>query len=331
MAKANRESKAGSPPNRRRGASSGPGGSFQSLWIRTALWVPALVIAAIGFFLQDNIKAVLEAVLGSPEETADSMSGDAIQVVDVTQDADSTFAFLVTGTDQTSERDALAAVDAGSQLDDGWLRSHPGVIATRESSWEITLQSQRNLNVDIVDMRPVLEGGKCSEPLGGTLIVPESEGASDKISLRLEVDRRAPAFEILSDDGSYTPFFTGDGAQKITLEKDKSDTIVMLAESADHLHCRWVVEVDFIADGKRGQMRIVPGEGKVFELAGEFLRQPADGQPDSYPQGTDFNRYATVYYLPLNCPSHVGSGYARVSGAEASQAYTDAGPGCPPT
>ncbi|MEV0660289.1 hypothetical protein ACIBI3_01540 [Actinomadura luteofluorescens] len=263
-------------------------------WRRQPLtWLLVIVMAVTATYFQDTLRAVADGWL-TPGEVADSVSaGDAIRIIDIHHDLDSGNDILVPA--RKGGGDALSASETPpASLSEEWLAER-GAIDVGTSRWEITVETRRNEAVEIVDVRPVMAGGRCGPAPTGALVENQAAGGTDKIPLYLVIDgpRPRPIFQ-RDEDGKLSPFFVGARAQRLTLEKGRKETLAIAATigrpgasaSARGPYCRWSVRVDYIAGGGRHQMSITAPGNRLFALTGML--------PDAA-------RYQVVFMDGLNC------------------------------
>lgn len=283
-----------------------PPGGRRSLLRKPIVWLVALVLAAVGAYFKDTVRAVI-GNWASPERIADSVSGAPIRVIDVRRDTE-TQNYSLLPMKETAEVRRVLTDPAYPRWPGTWH-----VIDVGESQWEITVATQRRSDVDIVDMTPVIEGGRCGRPPSGILVENPTAGANGKIPLLVVPDSPRPVFQWHDEKDRLRPFFTGDDPQRITLEKGKPETIDVLAsmgrvgteDYSDSRYCKWNIKVTYIADGAHREMTISAPGGRPFELTG-LLK--------------DLSRYPAVYLSSLGC-SYIGQ--KRVTGAEYAKMTRD--------
>ncbi|MFI6783124.1 hypothetical protein [Micromonospora sp. NPDC050276] len=198
----------------------------------------------------------------------------------------------------------LARLDA-ARPDDPTVEA--GAVDIERSTWEITLVGTRDEAVEAVDLRPVLVE-PCRAPLTGILEPNKSQGDSKKIVLVTHVDRPNPRMLVEEPGGQDggAPFFA---THKITLPRGEKNVIQVRALSAKQ-HCRWRLELDYLADGRRQTMVISAPGGKPFEVTGR----------------ADDSAYSWFYLSPIyDCRAKDGSktDRLRVTGAEYAQMLRD--------
>ncbi|WP_089310555.1 hypothetical protein [Actinomadura mexicana] len=264
-----------------------------------------IVMAVTATYFQDTIRAVAEGWL-TPGEVADSVSaGDAIRVVDIHHDLDAGNDVVVPA--RKGGGNALPGGGAPpDSLDEEWLAAH-GAIDVGVSRWEITVETRRNEDVEIVDIRPVMAAPRCGPAPSGALITNQSAGGGGKIALYLVIDgpRPRPVFQ-RNEEGRLSPFFVGAEAQRVTLEKGKKETLAIVASighpdkspSRNGPYCQWSVRVDYLAGGGRHQMSIRAPGNRPFALTGAL---------------PDVARYQAVFLDRLTCAR---PHYTRVSASK---------------
>jgi len=267
----------------------------KQFWKRPVVWLVTIVVGAIGVYLTDVIRSFLEARGAPATELGERLAHPRpISIVDIKRVTNPELAgdFVVPAgvTDLATLDEALAAWRQ-SGTDPAGVLDRLGAVGVDRATWEITIEGLRSSPVEVVDMRPVLDG-PCTEPTGGTALIENpSAGATDKIVLETEVDRPAPAFGVRDAEQKLQPFFT---TKKITLPLGEKN-VVMMAGHSDGRTCRWRVEVEYLADGGRDRMLIaLPGD-KPFQVTG----------------AVDPKGYAWVYLDPLQ-----GCDTQRVAGTE---------------
>ncbi|NDU76684.1 hypothetical protein GWI34_29260 [Actinomadura sp. DSM 109109] len=274
-------------------------------------------MAVSAAYFQDTLRAVAEGWL-TPGEVADSVSaGEAVRVVDVHHDLDAGNNLLVPAPEGGGN--ALAAESPPDSLDEEWLAAH-GAIDVGMARWEITVETRRNEAVEIVNVRPVLAGGRCGPAPTGVLVTNQSAGGGDKIPLYLVIDgpRPRPVFQ-RNEAGKLSPFFVGAKAQRLTLEKGKKETLSIVASighpdkevSREGPYCRWSVRVDYIAGGGRHQMTITAPGGRLFALTGTL---------------PDIADYQTVFVDGLTCTR---PHYTKMSASRYAKLLKEPSPKCP--
>ncbi len=261
------------PPNRRRSAPSvapsrrgirprpAEKPPRESRWKRLVrkpgTWLGAVVVGALALFFSDYIRAFLGVVL--PLDAVEQAGGPAIEIVDVHTSRIASDFVLPNGV--TDEQ--LADWDrTKGPPDDDWLAAR-GAVSVGTAKWEITLEGQRTEQVVVTDMTPKLVGA-CTDPLTGDLIENRPQGEGEKFHFDVAIDAPNPQFHVTEPDGTSYPYFE---TKTITLPRGEKNVIAITANTAGP-HCRWTVEVDYLADGKRGHLSILAPDGKPFELTG---------------------------------------------------------------
>ncbi|MEU8113821.1 hypothetical protein [Micromonospora sp. NPDC048947] len=290
-----------SPRNKRPRRRRAPAPAPVAWWKRPVTWLLTIVIGAVGAWLG----AVLLGMFNQwkpANELAEELAGRGPLVVldvkhvpypdegalDYVYPADADLARL------DAERPADPTVEAGA-------------VDIGRSTWEITLVGTRDEAVEAVDLRPVLVE-PCRPPLTGVRDPNESQGASEKLVLVTHVDQANPRM-LIEDPGGEdagAPFFA---TNKITLPRGEKNVIQVRALSAKQ-HCRWRLELDYLADGRRQTMVVSAPGDKPFEVTGR----------------ADDAAYASIYLNPLNgCRAKDGSttDRLRITGAEYAQMVRD--------
>jgi hypothetical protein len=275
---------------------------------RATTWVVGILVAILAGVVTTYGQTLLGSFLSSaaPPDQLGQRAGapDAIAVTDVHRTGFNDHLLPAGVTDQ-----ALADWDraSGDSPTNDWL-DRQGVVEVRQADWEVTLEGRRSTPVEVVDMHPVLDG-PCTAPISGALIENPAAGSSDKILLRVQVDKPNAVFSTYNyDDGTETPFFTG---HKITLPQGEQNVLVLQGWT-ENAYCRWRVAVDYLADGSRQTMTISAPGGRPFAATAAM-------EPESYSD-------VFLSVVGYGCSSDP---YRRVSGSEYAQIMAD-GAQCPP-
>ncbi|MGP3947884.1 hypothetical protein [Streptomyces sp. 7N604] len=143
---------------------------------------------------------------------------NAIEVVEVS-DVKGHGAYLVRG----DEEGRLAALMKAG--DSSW--QEVDTVDVGDSKWMVTLRGRAAQQVRITDIVPELEGGRCSSPLTGSLVLYPSQGVDDVIPLLVTIDDPAPTMEAYPsktnrDPADAEPYFTGPKARHITLTRTRA-------------------------------------------------------------------------------------------------------------
>ncbi|MEU8156167.1 hypothetical protein AB0B94_21140 [Micromonospora sp. NPDC048986] len=270
-------------------------------WKRPVTWLLTIVIGAVGAWLG----AVLLGMFNQwkpANELAEELAGRGplvvLDVKHVPYPEEGALDYVYpAGAD-------LARLDAERPADP---TVEAGAVDIGRSTWEITLVGTRDEAVEAVDLRPVLVE-PCRPPLTGVRDPNQSQGASEKLVLVTHVDQANPRM-LIEDPGGEdagAPFFA---TNKITLPRGEKNVIQVRALSAKQ-HCRWRLELDYLADGRRQTMVVSAPGDKPFEVTGR----------------ADDAAYASIYLNPLNgCRAKDGSttDRLRITGAEYAQMVRD--------
>ncbi|SCE88188.1 hypothetical protein [Micromonospora saelicesensis] len=293
-------------PRRRKAPVSSPVPAPVAWWKRPVTWLLTIVVGAVATWLGAVVLGAINQWKPA-NELAEQLAGRGpVVVLDVKhvpypQEGALDYVYPA-GAD-------LARLDA-KRPDDPSVEA--GAVDIERSTWEITLVGTRDEAGEAVDLRPVLVE-PCRPPLTGTREHNDSQGDSKKIVLVTHVDRPNPRMLVDDPDGedAGAPFFS---THKITLPKGEKNVIQVRALSAKQ-HCRWRLELDYLADGRRTTMVISAPGDKPFEVTGR----------------ADDSAYAGIYLNPLNgCRAKDGSetDRLRITGAEYAQMVRD-GRSCP--
>ncbi|MDQ0986737.1 hypothetical protein [Streptomyces sp. V2I9] len=284
------------------------------LWFVTspATWLLGILLAVVTVTFQDVLTASVKAILPL-DRVPDRLSPqNAIDVVEVKDVKDIGY-YVV--------RDGGGAEDGKLRADiasGGPWREGRKVVDAGDAHWMITVQGRASQQVRITDIVPVVEGGKCGKPLGGSLAHFPSQGVMDVIPLELEVDAPRPRLETYGKSGKEArPFFTGPEAKHITLNQNETEAFIVHATSETG-YCRWRYRVHYEVGGSTAETTISGPGGKPFELTARL---------------SDPSAYRKVYFPALACASS-GSGPQDVwyeqTGPEYARAHSgDRVPRCP--
>ncbi|MEU5554109.1 hypothetical protein ABZ738_30480 [Micromonospora sp. NPDC047793] len=190
----------------------------------------------------------------------------------------------------------------------GALLTAAGAIDVESSTQEVTLKGARTTGVEIVDMRPVLDG-ECAPPVSGVFEEIVQAGSDDKIVLVANIEEANPTFRSYTwQDGVGAPFFA---EKKISLAHGET-TVVRVVVQAAESYCRWRIQVEYISDGSRQQMTISDPSGNPFEVTGPaeehkwVYLSPVRGcqNPDEEPGQLLIpgSAYAQMLAEDLSCP-----------------------------
>lgn len=234
-------------------------------WKRPIVWVLTLVVGAVGVYLTDVVRAYLEARGAPAVEVGERLADpDPIAVVDIRRITNPDIAgdFVVpAGTTNLTELDRALVAWQQTGASPVAALDKVGAIGVETSVWEITLEGLRTSAVEVVDMRVAFDGA-CTDPIGGAVLMDnQSAGATDKIVLEVAVDKPGSPFLVLNTDET---FFT---TRKITLPKGEKNVITIAAKSAGPF-CKYRLELQYLADGKRDTMLISAPGGQPFAVTG---------------------------------------------------------------
>ncbi|MCX5116460.1 hypothetical protein OG992_04680 [Micromonospora sp. NBC_00362] len=297
------------PPRRRKGVTAAappPAPATIAWWKRPVTWLLTIVVGAVATWLGAVVLGAINQWKPA-NELAEQLAGRGpVVVLDLKhvpypQEGALDYVYPA-GAD-------LARLDA-KRPDDPTVEA--GAVDIERSTWEITLVGTRDEAAEAVDLRPVLVE-PCRPPLTGIQEPNESQGDSKKIVLVTHVDRPNPRMLVDDPDGedAGAPFFA---SHKITLPKGEKNVIQVRALSAKQ-HCRWRLELDYLADGRRQTMVISAPGDKPFEVTGR----------------ADDSAYTWVYLSPFNgCRAKDGTetDRLRITGPEYAQMVRD-GRSCP--
>lgn len=217
-----------------------------------------------------DVGTIPGSALKVPEQAGpkleEAIGPDAIQIVDMHRPVGTAGSVLLP-TDPV-QRDAAVShlLDGNPQsggIDLSDWKDKWDLTPAGEVTWEITLETFRDQRVEITNMTPVLEGGRCNKPLGGSIFFNDSSGVIDKIVLYTTIDDPDPVFMSQEDRNvEPAPFFQ---EKQIALEKGKRDSI-LLHVYARESHCKWRIKADYYYAGARHSQVFGRPDGRPFEI-----------------------------------------------------------------
>ncbi|MEV7912136.1 hypothetical protein [Streptomyces griseus] len=249
-------------------------------------WLLGILLAVVTMTFQDVLAASVKAILPL-DRVPDRLSPqNAIDVVEVRDVKDIGYYVVRDAGDRDGDGDGkiLEQISSG-----GPWREGREVVDAGNADWMITVQGRAAQQVRITDIVPVLEGGRCEKPLGGSLAHFPSQGVMDVIPLELEVDAPLPRLKFLGKDAEdgkdAKPFFTGPEAKHITLNQNETEAFIVHA-TASTGYCRWRYRVRYEVGGSAAETTISGPGGKPFELTARL--------PDA-------SGYRKVYFPAFDC------------------------------
>lgn len=260
---------------------------WKQMWTKPITWLGILVLGALTAYFNNYISAFLASVLPA-DDAAERAAGPPVKVVDVhrilyTASGNS---FVIPGplTDQD-----VASWDRRQGIpDETWLDGHD-VVPVDLARWEIILEGKRTRKVVVTNIKPKLVS-PCAAPIGGHLVQNPSEGAGDKYPFFVDIDKPDPRLSITGSTGQ--PYFYFD-TKTIELPKDEKNVINITARTSGP-HCRWAVDVEYLADDTRNHLVIQAPGNKPFTVTGR-------AEP---------RQYESAFLTDVRCPEP----YRRVSG-----------------
>ncbi|WNV85610.1 hypothetical protein [Umezawaea sp. Da 62-37] len=266
---------------------------------KPVIWLVTLLLAATAAYFSDYLKTFFGALL--PVDKAEQASGrPPVEVVDIHYLNTNNAYFL---TKPPTEEDQAGWDRRSGPPPAAWL-DRQGAVPLDVAKWEITLEGRRTAEVVVTDMRPKLVS-PCEPPLDGSLIETPNQGGGDKFRFGVAVDRPNPVMTTIGGGVAPFPYFE---QKTIKLPKGEKNVVTVEATTSGG-YCRWTIEVDYLADGKRGQMSITAPDGKPFAVTGHL--DPA--------------RYSSVFLaVSRQCPEP----YRRVFGAEYAEIQAGTKPEC---
>ncbi|WP_433320270.1 hypothetical protein ACQP0U_15925 [Micromonospora sp. CA-269861] len=248
-------------PRRRKGPAPAPVSSPAPVawWKRPVTWLLTIVVGAVATWLGAVVLGMINQWKPA-NELAEQLAGRGpvvvLDVKHVPYPQEGAFNYVYPAGADLARLDAERPDDPAAEA---------GAVDIERSTWEITLVGTRDEAAEAVDLRPVLVE-PCRAPLTGVFEPNPSQGDSQKLVLVTHVDRPNPRM-LVEDPGGEdagTPFFA---THKITLPKGEKNVIQVRALSAKQ-HCRWRLELDYLAEGRRQTMVISAPGDKPFEVTG---------------------------------------------------------------
>ncbi|MFD7923442.1 hypothetical protein ACFV3R_30030 [Streptomyces sp. NPDC059740] len=237
-------------------------------------WLATIVLGVATVTFQDALTTAVKAVLPL-DGLHDSLSPqDALQTVEV-RDVKDNGRYLYRGRDGAG---FLKGLNAASLVD------RTDLMDVGDAAWLVTLRGNATQQVRVTDIVPVVEGGGCDAPTGGSLVYSPSQGGEDVLALDAAIDAPVPR---LHEDGAKGPFFTGPKAREFTFDQGESWSFLLRA-SATTGHCRWHYRIHYQVGGRTAEENLTAPHGRPFELTAE-LPDPGD--------------YRVVYLPRFICPN----------------------------
>ena len=266
---------------------------------KPVVWLVTLLLAATAAYFSDYVKTFFGALL--PTDKAEEASGrPPFEVLDVHYLNLNPAYFL---SKPPSEEDMAGWDRRSGPPPAAWLEKQ-AAVPLDAARWEITLEGRRTAEVVVTDMRTKLVS-PCEPALEGSLVETPLEGEGSKFRFGVAVDKPNPVMMVINNGAAPYPFFE---QKTIKLPKGEKNVITVEATTSGP-HCRWTIEVDYLADGKRGQMSITAPDGKPFAVTGRL--DPA--------------RYSSVFLAAVRqCPEP----YQRVSGPVYAEIQAGTRPAC---
>ncbi|MEU2095000.1 hypothetical protein [Streptomyces globisporus] len=272
----------GQRPPRPEEEGEGPTGRLRFVQSPTT-WLLGILLAVVTVTFQDVLTATVKTILPL-DRVPDRLSPqNAIDVVEVRDVKDIGYYVVrdAGGAGPGGDGKILEEISSG-----GPWREGRKVVDAGTADWMITVQGRASQQVRITDIVPVLEGGRCEKPLGGSLAHFPSQGVMDVIPLELEVDAPLPRLKTLGKDAKDAkPFFTGPQAKHITLNQNETEAFIVHA-TASTGYCRWRYRVHYEVGGSTAETTISSPGGKPFELTARLA---------------DASGYRKVYFPTLDC------------------------------
>ncbi|WP_328540375.1 hypothetical protein [Streptomyces sp. NBC_00344] len=237
-------------------------------------WLATIVLGVATVTFQDALTTAVKAVLPLDGLHDRLSTRDALQVVEV-RDVKDSGTFLARGPVDPHFVNSLETASLAARAD---------LLDVNNSQWLVTLRSGASQEVRVTDIVPVIEGGRCGKPLGGSLVYAPGQGGEEVLPLDVTVDAPVPR---LHKDGAKGPYFTGPEARQIVLKQNQS-TAFLLRASVQRGHCRWHYRVHYQVGGKTAEAVLSAPHGHPFEITGEL--------PDA-------GDYRAVYLPTFLCPN----------------------------
>ena len=162
-----------------------------------------------------------------------------------------------------SENEAKAFLERPADGFAAWLASHDAV-SVGAVVWQIVLEGGLRGELLLVGLRPVLEGSCTAPRPGGNLIEMVSEGPVGQPVFDTDIDAKEPSFVHVDIDSKRKPAFTD-----TVMRLPKGERNVLLLRANSHgPHCKFRIELTYVADGRNHSMMIAAPGGRAFEVTG---------------------------------------------------------------
>jgi hypothetical protein len=163
----------------------------------------------------------------------------------------------------TNENELKSFLEKPSDGYAQWLANH-GAVSVGAAVWQVVIEGGLRTELLLVGMRPVLDGS-CSPPApGGNLIEAVSEGPVGQVIYDTDIDAKEPVFIRVDVDARLKPAFTD---LVIRLPRGVRNPLLFRANSRGP-HCRFRIELTYLADGHNHSMMLTAPGGRPFEVTG---------------------------------------------------------------
>lgn len=254
------------------------------MWRKPIVWMAGLGTVAILVVVAMTTDAFLP-----PLETIDPP--EPIKVISVTwmtgAELGSTgYVIPATMIEKMNDNEAKAILEKPTDRFADWLAGH-GAVAVGSVVWQVVLEGGLRGELLVVGLRPVLDGTCTTAEPGGNLIEMVSEGPVEQSVFDTDIDAKDPVFVRVDVDARRKPAFTD---TVLRLPKGERNSLFFRANSRGP-HCRFRIELTYLADGHNHSMMLAAPGGRAFEVTGHAA-------------------YKWVYRPPIVCGK-----VARVAGA----------------
>ncbi|WP_143054851.1 hypothetical protein [Nocardioides luteus] len=214
--------------------------------------------------------------------------GSGIEIVDVRRQPQSGPVLIPDSVTFTDTTDAVNKVN-----DPDWEAQHEWYAAGRVT-WEVTLVGRHNDPIVITDLRPERTGPCTTTLRDGTLVDDVPAGEGEKIELKTAIDAAVPEVTSAKDGSAYF-----DGGT-VTLAKGETVIVSIEATSASKT-CQWVLDADYVDNGKRESMTIKAPGDRPFAITGWLEDRPYDHTWDSSCSRAMTPEEASAFEKPADC------------------------------